>query len=290
MKIINLKPHTAEWHEWRNGGIGSSDIAAIVGKSPFKTAKELYQEKTGCNYTIRENPYITRGLRFEEAGRLSLEKIMNQEFTPLCIEDDKCSIFHASLDGYCFKTDESLEVKVPGKKNWEISNEGSIPEYYQIQMQWQMSISGHSYMYYVVYNPEENDCIYIKYEGDKKWQEELRREANIFWENMKKNIAPPLQKGDYIEVDDPNLHEIEEAYIKINEEIKKFQEKQKMLKKKILDYGDGGNFRTSHLTVFWKEGRETIDKEKLIRDGIDIEPYIKKGNPSYTITIHLRKN
>lgn len=285
MKIMNIEPQSHEWHEWRKGGIGSSDIAAIMAKSPFKTARKLYDEKTGMNYTIRENPYMIRGRRFEDRARETFEKHVFKKFEPICIEDDKHSFLHASLDGYCFDTDESLEIKVPGEKNWESSNEGDIPEYYQIQMQWQMMITGHNYMYYVVYAPEIPDCIYIKYEANPQWQEQLKKEALIFWDNMAKNIAPPLQKGDYIEIEDPTLEKLQSEYVAVDEEIKTLQQKQKNLKKQILDFGDGGNFKTSLLTVFWKEGRETLDKEKMIADGIDLHAYTKKGNPSYTIQI-----
>ena len=37
------------WHEFRAGGIGSSDIAAIMGKSPYKTAADVYYEKCGLS-------------------------------------------------------------------------------------------------------------------------------------------------------------------------------------------------------------------------------------------------
>ena len=35
----------AEWLEWRRKGIGGSDAAAILGISPFATAKDLYYDK-----------------------------------------------------------------------------------------------------------------------------------------------------------------------------------------------------------------------------------------------------
>lgn len=37
----------AEWLAWRRKGIGGSDVAAILGISPWRTARDLYDDKLG---------------------------------------------------------------------------------------------------------------------------------------------------------------------------------------------------------------------------------------------------
>ena len=37
----------AEWLAWRRQGIGGSDAAAILGISPWRTARDLYDDKLG---------------------------------------------------------------------------------------------------------------------------------------------------------------------------------------------------------------------------------------------------
>ena len=37
----------AEWLAWRRKGIGGSDAAAILGISPWRTARDLYDDKLG---------------------------------------------------------------------------------------------------------------------------------------------------------------------------------------------------------------------------------------------------
>lgn len=44
--IIKIEEET-NWHQERSKGIGGSDVASILGKNPFKTNVELWQEKTG---------------------------------------------------------------------------------------------------------------------------------------------------------------------------------------------------------------------------------------------------
>ena len=36
-----------EWLEYRRRGLGGSDAAAVLGISPFRTARDLYYDKTG---------------------------------------------------------------------------------------------------------------------------------------------------------------------------------------------------------------------------------------------------
>ena len=36
-----------EWLDWRRRGIGGSDVAAIMGISPFRTARDIYYDKLG---------------------------------------------------------------------------------------------------------------------------------------------------------------------------------------------------------------------------------------------------
>ena len=44
----------AEWLEYRRKGIGGSDVAAVLGLSPFCTARDLYCDKTGIKPAIVE--------------------------------------------------------------------------------------------------------------------------------------------------------------------------------------------------------------------------------------------
>lgn len=46
--LTNTKGMTnEEWLEWRNKGIGGSDVATICGLNKYKSALELWMEKLG---------------------------------------------------------------------------------------------------------------------------------------------------------------------------------------------------------------------------------------------------
>ena len=60
MKII--RPTSREqWLEIRKSGIGSSDVATIVGLNPFETRLELWQQIMGITPAKEENNPMLSG-------------------------------------------------------------------------------------------------------------------------------------------------------------------------------------------------------------------------------------
>ena len=58
-----------EWLSWRRKGIGGSDVAAIMGQSPFCTKRDLYYDKIGVKPVIdEEDNWVAKevGHRLEE--------------------------------------------------------------------------------------------------------------------------------------------------------------------------------------------------------------------------------
>lgn len=50
-----------EWLEWRRRGIGGSDAAAILGVSPFATARDLYYDKLKVvSYEDSESNWVAK--------------------------------------------------------------------------------------------------------------------------------------------------------------------------------------------------------------------------------------
>lgn len=53
--VVNIETLTREeWLDYRRLGIGGSDVAAIMGISPFATIKDLYYDKIGVKPMIDE--------------------------------------------------------------------------------------------------------------------------------------------------------------------------------------------------------------------------------------------
>ncbi len=67
---ISLEQGTPEWHEYRSMHIGASDAPIIMGVSPWRNVKQLYNEKMGLHNT-RSTPAMQRGVEMEPQARKS---------------------------------------------------------------------------------------------------------------------------------------------------------------------------------------------------------------------------
>ena len=61
--------NTPEWVEWRKGGLGASDLPAILGLDPYRTEHEVWEEKTGRRPGFAGNAKTRWGHRMEQLGR-----------------------------------------------------------------------------------------------------------------------------------------------------------------------------------------------------------------------------
>lgn len=93
------------WLKGRINGIGGSDASAVIGKNPYKTNIELFEEKTGRRIApdISDKPYVVYGKKAEhhirELFRLDYPQyqVLHHEYRIL--QNLKHPFMQASLDG-----------------------------------------------------------------------------------------------------------------------------------------------------------------------------------------------
>jgi len=133
----------SQWLEERRKGVGGSDIAAILGLSPFKTAYQVYQEKRKEVEDWQGNESTDWGSRLEPAirqwysdktGRSVMlpEKILYHEKYPFML---------ASLDGF---TDDQRIVEIKTARSgrgWGEPGTNEIPDYYAAQVHHYMAVT-----------------------------------------------------------------------------------------------------------------------------------------------------
>ena len=66
MNVIDLPQRTPAWLEWRAGGVSASDVAILLGLSPYKTPWRLWAEKTGL---VRSEAELSQRLVPQEGNR-----------------------------------------------------------------------------------------------------------------------------------------------------------------------------------------------------------------------------
>lgn len=133
-----------QWLEERRKGIGGSDVAAIMGMSPWKTAFSVYQEKRREVEDWGGNSLTDWGKRMEPAIRQWYSDQTGREVRlpdKIMYHPDYPFMF-ASLDGL---TDDRriVEIKTArsGKK-WGEPGTNQIPDYYMLQCQHYMLVTG----------------------------------------------------------------------------------------------------------------------------------------------------
>lgn len=202
MKILGPFEDRASWLEARRGGIGSSDIAAIVGVSPWGTPWSVYVDKIGAvslddegneamawgrilEDTILDQWQQRTGLHAHHRQTLAVHKEhdwVRVTVDALASESSRPTILEAAL--------YPLEVKVSSDWRWD-----EIPLHYQAQGQWSMLVTGFDQVEFVVlHNARRLETYTLKADYDD--QQALLAAASDFWENHVLAEVPPPVSGD----------------------------------------------------------------------------------------------
>ncbi len=180
--------------------LGGSDIAAILGISPWKTAVDLWMDKiqprrAGPEANLqakrrghRLEPYIVDMIR-EEHG---LEIVARNER----YIDATVPYFAAEIDAET--ADENLEIKTvhPFKsKEWGELDTDQLPLHYVAQAQWGLGIRGRERCR--VFALIGDDLRSYMVERDDVTIEAMREQASLFWTKyVLGKVRPPLDFAD----------------------------------------------------------------------------------------------
>ncbi len=282
MKIIEgLKHGSAEWLAWRQGGIGSSDVAAIMGICPYRTAADVYLDKIGQGKN-EKNAWMQRGIHYEdEARQVFTRSHPCDNWGPLNIEHADNPLFKASLDGYSTLSQSILEIKVPGRKTLDMARYGQIPMHYLIQMQWQMYVADKWKAYYFCYCPDTLESYTVEVFPDAELREKMLMKVNQFIEDWKSGTVP-LKKTTTVQ-DDATQKILKELLLLKDQEKKIKAEYQELLEQLLTELGTESSYETENVCLCRSE-RQNIDYRAAAIDAkVDLEKYKKAVTVSWTI-------
>jgi putative phage-type endonuclease len=131
----------AEWLAWRRTGIGASDIAPILGLSPWGTTWTVWADKIGL--APEQEP--TEAMEFGTLVETLLCDWYETKFDATVNSRQQRTVHPAwshhlaTLDGVAWLPTEVvlLECKSTSDDEWD-----EIPMHYQAQAQWQMHVTG----------------------------------------------------------------------------------------------------------------------------------------------------
>lgn len=208
-KIVKLDQDSGEWLDWRNGGIGSSDVALLMSPEPVfdRTVRSLWEQRVGYERAVElDNEHIRRGKELEPIIRDKVNAILDSFFEPQCVERIDSPYLRASLDGYNPELKAILEIKSPAEKTFNsYLNSWEIPKNYLLQMQYQMLVCNASIGYFSFYNKDimndvhkqKHDHPYIMLvEPDFNLQLEIEKRCAMFWYAVQNKIPIGWKNGE----------------------------------------------------------------------------------------------
>ena len=215
-----------EWLAKRDESIGASESGAILGLIPWRTAVDVWIEKTNETQPLEDNLNMRLGRDLEPV----IQKLFEEE-TNLKVRkdnkiriDDEYNFITTNLDGVVIGEKVPVEYKTMTK--WE----GEIPDYYYCQIQHQMMVTNTPYCYFVVLVLGfSKQLIVEKYDRDDVYISKMRKELVHFWnENVLNNVAPEIisvedAKKVYKDVDPESILEADDVIFNMLSEMDRFR-------------------------------------------------------------------
>jgi len=193
-----------QWHALRANGIGGSEIAAVVGLSPWVSRFALWHRKRGTLGPQDVNQGMDWGHRLESA----VCQAWADQHPDLDVEEagtyrhSERAWQLANVDRLLFDGDPGtpvglLEVKTAHQYDAHEWGRGpeDIPPYYRCQVLWYMDVLGVSEAHLAVLIGGSDYREYvIPYAADEaEW---LREEGAKFWAELQSGIAPDIDGHD----------------------------------------------------------------------------------------------
>jgi putative phage-type endonuclease len=215
--ILKLVQGTKEWLDYRQTMRNASESAAVLGISPWVTPYQLWLIKTGRSRQAVTPPMV-HGTQLEPEARRAYEETTGHVMNPLVMKDGPYS---ASLDGITLDGSLIVEIKCPfrGRKSelWKIASQGEVPEYYRVQIEHQLMVSGASEAHLWVYDGSEGLLITLR--RDEVAMARIRQGWEGFQHHLDADIPPPLTEADAAIRNDPAWTLAAEAYLQAKAEV-----------------------------------------------------------------------
>ena len=181
-----------EWLLYRKQGIGGSDAGAVCGLNPYRTAIQVYYDKTSDALEVVDNEAMRQGREFEEyvARRFCEASGKKVRKANAMFYDENYPFMLADVDRMVVGENAGLECKTASpytEGNWQ---EDKIPLSYQLQCHHYMSVCNADawYLAVLIYG---RDFKYYKIERDEEIIRDLIRMEKEFWnEHVLKRVIP----------------------------------------------------------------------------------------------------
>lgn len=160
---MSVFDHKEQWLTRRKGGIGGTDISAILGLNPWKNALDVWLAKLGL--AEQQEPteamwwgtYLESGIARKYAEQTNSRLITGPAISKL-FHESRCSVWHehtvieherhnfliGTPDALVLHDDRGLEIKNTSFQGREWGRPGTdeVPHHYLLQCAWYMALTG----------------------------------------------------------------------------------------------------------------------------------------------------
>lgn len=308
-KILDKRGMSADdWQAYRQQqgkhGIGGSDIAIILGVSPFKSKFELWLEMTGqkAHPDFGNNESVEWGNILEPVVRDHFREVTGFKVykNNFVLAHDEHDWMIANLDGEvidpAFSGRGVLEIKTTKehrKKDWE----NGCPIYYMAQVQWYLGVTGYEYAY-IACLIGGSTFKYFLIERDDYVIDNMIHQGKEFMEMVKHRIPPEIGGSakesqwlaerfpEAIEEEmniPPSMENMAAEYVELQSEIKEKQLRSDEIKNQIkLEAKDFKTLRGHRLKISMPTIHKVLFDSKAFKESHpDLYEQFKTKESSY---------
>ena len=184
-----------EWLRERKNYLGGTDLSSIAGLNPYRTALDVYLDKTSDDIRCETSPAMRWGNLLEEAVAKAYSEDTGQtiEIEPNTIYHPSMKFLGANIDRWVGDKEYVLECKTAGftrGKEWGEEGTDQIPESYLVQVAYYAAICAVPKVDIAVLIGGQDFRIYT-YERTKDLEDKLIKIACNFWHNHIEKRIPP---------------------------------------------------------------------------------------------------
>jgi putative phage-type endonuclease len=285
-----------DFRQNRRKGIGGSDVAGILGISPWESPLSIYHSKVSdIDDDLSDNPFVKWGTILEEPIAKEFESVTGKKVrknNQQIISKDHPFLL-ANIDRDIVGETAGLEIKTASeykKSDWV----NGVPAYYLTQCLHYMYVTGASHWYIAVL-VGGNHFDWYKIDRDEDTINMIVDKCVQFWNDfVLKKVPPkptsldnevlkslfPAGNGEQVDLDSDSL-EIIQSLSTINESLKSLEnlktELENVLKNNL---GDNEIGRVDNYFVSWKNYEANrIDTKRLKEEQPSIfKDYVKKSS------------
>ena len=303
-KLISTRNIDKEsWLKYRKQGIGGSDAGAVCGLNPYRTAIQVYYDKTSDSIEDVDNEAMRQGRELEEyvARRFCEASGKKVRRANTMFYDEKNPFMIADVDRMIVGENAGLECKTASPYSEEKWRDDKIPLSYQLQCYHYMSVCNADawYIAVLIYG---RDFKYYRIERDDEVIENLIRIEKEFWnEYVLKQVIPDpdgsktadvaiaerFKESKNITIPLTGFDERLERRQEILSLLEKIETEKRQIDQELKLYlGDAEIAENEHYRISWKNySRSSIDEKRLKAEQPEIYEKYRRETTSRRFTV-----